>query len=133
MALGGYSKARLARMHQVMASYVERGIVAGAVTLLSRRGETMVDTLGCQDLVRRDPMRRDTIFRIASMTKPITAVAAMILVEECRLSLDAHLTYRHHHLPGYFLARRQPSVAGRRRRQDWLHQYLRHLYRRSLP
>ena len=91
MALGGFSKARLTRMHQVMASYVERGIVAGLVTLLSRRGETMVDTIGCQDLVRRDPMRRDTIFRIASMTKPITAVAAMILVEECRLSLDAPL------------------------------------------
>ena len=36
----------------------------------------------------RDPMRRDTIFRIASMTKPITAVAAMILVEECKLRLD---------------------------------------------
>ena len=70
MALGGFSKARLARMHQVMASYVEQGTVAGLVTLLSRRGETMVDTIGYQDLVRRDPMRRDTIFRIASMTKP---------------------------------------------------------------
>ena len=59
--------------------------------LLSRRGETVVDTIGCQDLVRKDPIRRDTIFRIASMTKPITAVAAMILVEECRLTLDAPL------------------------------------------
>jgi CubicO group peptidase (beta-lactamase class C family) len=91
MAHGGYSKARLARMHQVMASYVEQGVVAGAVTLLSRHGETVVDTIGHQDLARRDAMRRDTIFRIASMTKPITAVAAMILVEECRLSLDAPL------------------------------------------
>src|SRR5580693_8960910 len=91
MAHGGFSKARLARMHQVMATYVEQGAVAGLVTLLNRRGETVVDTIGCQDLVRRDPMRRDTIFRIASMTKPITAVAAMILVEECRLSLDAPL------------------------------------------
>ena len=91
MALGGFSKARLSRMHHVMASYVEQGAVAGLVTLLSRRGETMVDTIGYQDLVRRDPMRRDTIFRIASMTKPITAVAAMILVEECRLTLDAPL------------------------------------------
>src|SRR5580692_10669845 len=91
MALGGFSKARLARMHQVLAAHVERGTVAGLVTLLSRRGETVVDTIGCQDLVRQDAMRRDTIFRIASMTKPITAVAAMILVEECRLSLDAPL------------------------------------------
>src|ERR1700749_4626693 len=91
MALGGFSKARLARMHQVMAAHVENGTIAGAVTLLSRRGETVVDTIGYQDLVRRDALRRDTIFRIASMTKPIMAVAAMILVEECRLTLDAPL------------------------------------------
>src|SRR5580658_10683132 len=91
MGQGGFSKSRLARLHQVMAAHVEQGTIAGAVTLLSRRGETLVDTVGYQDLVRRDAMRRDTIFRIASMTKPITAVAAMILVEECRLSLDAPL------------------------------------------
>lgn len=91
MAHGGFSKARLARMHQVMAAHVERGTVAGAITLLSRHGETVVDTLGCQDLVRQDAMRRDTIFRIASMTKPIAAVAAMILVEQCRLTLDGSL------------------------------------------
>ncbi len=88
MAHGGFSKARLEHMHQVMAAHVEQGTVAGMVTLISRRGETLVDTIGCQDLVRQDPIRRDTIFRIASMTKPITAVAAMILVEECKLALD---------------------------------------------
>src|SRR3984885_12152046 len=88
MAHGGFSKTRLARMHQVMAAHVEQGRVAGGVTLLSRRGETVVDTIGCQDLVRKDPIRRDSIFRIASMTKPITAVAAMMLVEECKLTLD---------------------------------------------
>jgi CubicO group peptidase (beta-lactamase class C family) len=88
MAHGGFSKPRLARMHEVMAGHVEQGNVAGVVTLLSRRGETVVDTIGCQDLVHKDPIRRDSIFRIASMTKPITAVAAMILVEECRLTLD---------------------------------------------
>src|SRR3984885_13694021 len=91
MATGGFSKARLARMHQVMAAHVQHGTVAGLVTLLSRRGETVIDSIGHQDLSRQDPMRRDTIFRIASMTKPITAVAAMILVEECRLTLDAPL------------------------------------------
>jgi CubicO group peptidase (beta-lactamase class C family) len=91
MAHGGFSKARLARMHQVMAAHVEQGAVAGAITLLSRRGETIVDAIGVQDLTRGDPMRRDSIFRIASMTKPITAVAAMLLVEECRLTLDEPL------------------------------------------
>jgi len=88
MAHGGFSKARLARMHGVMAAHIEKGTVAGAITLLNRRDETVVDTLGVTDLDRREPMQRASIFRIASMTKPITAVAAMILVEECRITLD---------------------------------------------
>jgi CubicO group peptidase (beta-lactamase class C family) len=88
MNTGGLSKARLGRMHDVMAGYVERGEVPGIVTLVSRRGEVHVDALGMKAVGGSDPMRRDTIFRIASMTKPITAAAAMILVEECKLRLD---------------------------------------------
>jgi CubicO group peptidase (beta-lactamase class C family) len=84
----GLSKARLARMHDIMAGHVERGLTPGMVTLIARRGETHVDVIGNKALDRRDPMRRDTLFRITSMTKPITAVAAMILVEECKLRLD---------------------------------------------
>lgn len=79
MSNGGLSKARLDRMHDVMAGYVERGEVPGLVTLVSRCGETHVDAIG---------IPRDTIFRISSMTKPIAAAAAMILVEECKLRLD---------------------------------------------
>jgi CubicO group peptidase (beta-lactamase class C family) len=75
-------------MHEVMASYVERGEVPGLVTLVSRRGEVHVDVIGTQAIGDRPPMRRDTIFRISSMTKPITAAATMILVEECKLRLD---------------------------------------------
>ena len=85
---GGLSKARLGRMHDVMAGHVERGEVPGLVTLVSRRGEVHVDAIGMKAVGGSDPMRRDTIFRIASMTKPITAAAAMILVEECKLRLD---------------------------------------------
>jgi CubicO group peptidase (beta-lactamase class C family) len=88
MSIGGFSKARLARMHDVMAGYVERGEVSGFVTLLCRRGEVHVDGFGLKALGGNAPMRRDTLFRITSMTKPITAVAAMILVEECKLRLD---------------------------------------------
>ncbi len=88
MSNGGLSEARLGRMHDVMAGHVERGDVPGIVTLVSRRGETHVDAIGTKAVGGGDPMRRDTIFRIASMTKPIAAVAAMILVEECRLRLD---------------------------------------------
>ena len=88
MSTGELSKARLGRMHEVMAGYVERGDVPGLVTLVSRRGEVHVDAIGTQAIGESPPMRRDTIFRISSMTKPITAAATMILVEECKLRLD---------------------------------------------
>ena len=88
MSNGGLSKARLGRMHDVIAGHVERGDVPGLVTLVSRRGEVHVDAIGMKAVGGSDPMRRDTIFRIASMTKPITAAATMILVEECKLRLD---------------------------------------------
>jgi CubicO group peptidase (beta-lactamase class C family) len=88
MSGGGFSKARLGRLHDVMAGYVERGEVPGLVTLVSRRGEVHVDAFGAQAAGGGAPMRRDTLFRIASLTKPVAAAAAMILVEECRLRLD---------------------------------------------
>jgi CubicO group peptidase (beta-lactamase class C family) len=84
----GLSKARLQRMHDIMAGHVERGLAPGVVTLVARRGEAHVDVIGKKALDSDDVMRRDTLFRITSMTKPITAVAAMILVEECKLRLD---------------------------------------------
>jgi CubicO group peptidase (beta-lactamase class C family) len=84
----GLSRERLGLMHDVMAGYVERGDMPGLVTLVSRRGEVHVDVIGTRAAGGSDLMRRDTIVRIASMTKPIIAAAAMILVEECRLRLD---------------------------------------------
>jgi CubicO group peptidase (beta-lactamase class C family) len=87
MSTAGLSKARLRRMHNVMAGYVDRGEIPGLVTLVSRRGEVQVGALGAK-AIGGDLVRRDTIFRIASMTKAITAAAAMILVEECKLRLD---------------------------------------------
>jgi CubicO group peptidase (beta-lactamase class C family) len=84
---GGLSKARLERMHDVLAGHVADGDMPGLVTLVSRRGETHVDAIG-KMAIGGAPMARDTIFRITSMTKPVTAVAALILVEECKLRLD---------------------------------------------
>jgi len=88
MGASELSKARLERMHDVMAGYVDRGQVPGLVALVSRAGELRVDALGSLAVGGQSPVQRDTIFRIASMTKPVTAAAAMILVEECRLRLD---------------------------------------------
>lgn len=85
---GGLSAERLKRLHDVMTGYVERGEVPGLVTLVARRGEGHIDAIGAMAADSEQPMRRDTIFRISSMTKPVTAAAAMILVEECLLRLD---------------------------------------------
>src|SRR5262249_30792806 len=84
----GLSKAGLKRMHQVLSGHVEREEIPGLVALVSRDDEVHVEVLGTLSVGGRIPMQRDTIFRIASLTKPITAVAAMILVEECKLRLD---------------------------------------------
>ena len=85
---GGLSAERLKRLHDVMTGYVERGEVPGLVTLVARRGEGHVDAVGAMAAGTEEPMRRDTIFRISSMTKPVTAAAAMILIEECAIRLD---------------------------------------------
>ena len=88
MSTGGLSRKRLGRMHDVMTGYVERGEVPGLITLVSRRGEVHIDAIGTMQYQDSDPIQRDTIFRISSMSKPITAVATMILVEECKVRLD---------------------------------------------
>lgn len=85
---GGFSQEGLSRMHDLMAGSVASGKVPGLVTLVSRGGEVHVDALGMKALGGAAPMERDTIFRISSMTKPITAVATIILVEEGKLRLD---------------------------------------------
>ena len=85
----GLSAARLSRMHETLLRHVERGRLPGLVALIDRRGAEHVDVIGTLAFGRTAaPMRRDTIFRLASVTKLITAVAAMILVEECKLRLD---------------------------------------------
>jgi CubicO group peptidase (beta-lactamase class C family) len=85
---GGFSRTRLGRLHVIMAGHVSRGQVPGLVTLVSRRGEVNLEAIGTMAVGGSAPMQRDTIFRIASVTKPVTAVAAMILVEECKIRLD---------------------------------------------
>jgi CubicO group peptidase (beta-lactamase class C family) len=75
-------------MHDTLLRHVERRRLPGLVAVLSRRGAEHEDAIGTLAFDREAPMQRDTIFRLASVTKLITAVAAMILVEECKLRLD---------------------------------------------
>ncbi len=66
MTTGRLSKARLNRLHDVLAGYVDRGEIPGLVTLVSRRSAVHVDAIGMKAFGSKDPMRRDEIFRISS-------------------------------------------------------------------
>ncbi len=79
---------KLQRLHDAMAAYVASGERPGMVTLVSRNGETHVDAIGTHEFGGGAPMWRDTIFRIASITKPIVGAATMSLIEEGKLALD---------------------------------------------
>ncbi|GHO68539.1 hypothetical protein KSC_074310 [Ktedonobacter sp. SOSP1-52] len=84
----GLSQERLGRLSSVLHGYVERGGIPGMVALIHRHGEeAYVETIGWQDREAQIPIQRDTLFRIMSMTKPVTTAAALMLVEEGRLCL----------------------------------------------
>src|SRR5881296_1278794 len=76
------------RLHEAMAARVAKGELPGAVTLVAHGEDVHVDAIGVMAFGGKEPMRRDTIFRITSMTKPILALATMMLVEDGRLALD---------------------------------------------
>lgn len=85
----GFSAERLARLTARMQEFEQDERISGVVTLVSRRGHLVhADALGFQDVESGTPMQRDTLFRIASMTKPITSVAVLMLVEEGKLGLE---------------------------------------------
>jgi CubicO group peptidase (beta-lactamase class C family) len=85
----GLSPGRLDRLSQVMRGEIERGRVPGAVALIARRGRVgFFESFGQRDAAGGAPMAKDAIFRIYSMTKPITSVAAMMLWEEGRFLLS---------------------------------------------
>ena len=86
--LGGFSPEGLKAVTAAMQGAIDKGDCAGVVTLLYRHGEiAQVNAIGWQDEAAKTPMRRDTIFRIASMTKPVVSVATLILMEEGKLAL----------------------------------------------
>jgi CubicO group peptidase (beta-lactamase class C family) len=80
--------AGLERLHQAMAARVARGELPGMVILVADGDNLHVDSIGAKAFGSDEPMRRDTIFRIASMTKPILATATMLLVDDGKLGLD---------------------------------------------
>jgi CubicO group peptidase (beta-lactamase class C family) len=94
----GFDSTRLKRLDDYVARYVDNGTFAGATTLLARHGEVVsFNTYGRQSVGGR-PMTKDTIFRIYSMTKPVTGVAMMMLLEEGKFRLDDPVTM---HIPAF--------------------------------
>nr|WP_086004455.1 serine hydrolase domain-containing protein [Cupriavidus necator] len=86
----GMSRERLARIERFIdESYVANGKLPGALVQVWRRGELALNSvLGVADRERQVPLAEDSIFRIYSMTKPVTSVAIMMLVEQCKIALD---------------------------------------------
>ena len=84
----GFSPTRLAHLDRLMADYIAQGKLPGVVTMIARRGKLVhAHRQGWADVARRKPIQPETRFRIASMTKPVTSVALMMLYEEGRFQL----------------------------------------------
>jgi CubicO group peptidase (beta-lactamase class C family) len=89
----GFDSAILGQVPGALQGVIDNGDLSGAVTLIWRQGEIVqVNVLGQADIEAKRPMRRDTLFRIASMTKPVTSAAALMLMEEGRFQLSDPIT-----------------------------------------
>jgi CubicO group peptidase (beta-lactamase class C family) len=87
--IAGFAAERLAAIPPALKAICDAGDLSGFVTLIWRQGEiAQLNVIGRRDIAQNLPMERDTLFRIASMTKPITSVAALMLWEEGKFHLD---------------------------------------------
>jgi len=85
----GFSTERLGRIKEAVQRHIERGNVPGVVTLVARHGKVVhFEAHGLNDVEAKRPMPKDAIFRLASMSKPITAVAVMMMIEEGKVRLN---------------------------------------------
>ena len=95
----GFSSERLRRVTDTFQSEVDKGAIPGAVVLIARNGKlAYFEAFGFQNRENKEPMKTDAIFRIASMSKPITSVAVMMLVEEGKIQLLDPVS---HYLPEF--------------------------------
>src|SRR6202049_2073297 len=85
----GVSSERLQRIHESIQRHMDAGDISGAVTLLARRGHIVhFEAHGLMDMESKKPMEKDTIFRLASMSKALTAVDGLLLIEEGKVRLE---------------------------------------------
>src|SRR5437868_11856426 len=84
----GLSSDRLARITEMMKRHIAAGEISGGVTLVARHGKIAhFEATGVTDVDAKKPMAKDSVFRIASMTKPVTGVAIMMMMEEGKLRI----------------------------------------------
>jgi len=109
----GLSGERLERLTARIRADVEKNVIPGAVLLVARHGKVVLfEAIGTRDPETKAPMTRDAIFRIYSMTKPITSVATMILFEEGRLTLDQPVSRYIPQLGGLKVGVEKPDPSG---------------------
>ncbi len=95
----GMSSQRLNRIQPVMQAYIDQGKFPGLITMIARRGKVVhFDAFGWMDVEAKKPMQKDTLFFIASMTKPITALTTMMLYEEGHFQLNDPIS---HFIPAF--------------------------------
>jgi CubicO group peptidase (beta-lactamase class C family) len=109
----GFSSERLQRINQMVQRYIDSKSITGAVTIVGRKGKVAhFEAQGLMDLEHKTPMRKDAIFRMASMSKPVTGVAIMMLVEEGKVRLTDPVS---RFIPGFKdlqVAMAKPAAAG---------------------
>ena len=116
----GMSARRLERIRPAMQAYVDRGVYAGIVTLIARRGKVVhAGAFGWRDKEAGSPMTADTIFRLYSMTKPIICVALMTLARGRALQADRSAGEIHSRLRGREGAGRPTAVWSIRFARSW--------------
>src|SRR5688572_1744924 len=109
----GFSTERLGRIKEAVQRHITAGQVPGVVTLVSRRGKVVhFETHGLNDVEARKPMPKDAIFRLASMSKPITATAVMMMIEEGKVRLNDPVSRFIPEFAGAKLALPRPGRAG---------------------
>jgi CubicO group peptidase (beta-lactamase class C family) len=126
----GLSSERLARLTAILRADVEKGTIPGAILLVARKGKIAVfEPIGVRDPQTKAPMTRDAIFRIYSMSKPITSVATMMLVEDGRCALTDPVSKYIPELGGLKVAVEKPDAPLElvpARREMTIHDLLRH-------
>ena len=130
----GLSSERLGQLTAILKADVEKGVIPGAIVLVARHGKVAwFETVGVRDPASRAAMSKDAIFRIYSMTKPITSLATMMLLEEGKLALGDPVAKYIPQLRGLKVAVEKPDGAGQptlelqpARREMTVHDLLRH-------